>query len=115
LPTNQHWRLASDFRRSIAYLDIETTGLGYGDMITTIAIYDGSNILHYINGQNLSDFKRDIQAYNLLVTYNGKCFDVPFIERFFNIRLDHAHIDLRYVLKSLGYTGGLKACERQLG
>ena len=27
----------------------------------------------------------------------------------------HAHIDLRYLLKSLGYSGGLKGCERALG
>jgi hypothetical protein len=27
----------------------------------------------------------------------------------------HAHIDLRYVLKSLGYAGGLKRCEKALG
>jgi uncharacterized protein YprB with RNaseH-like and TPR domain len=51
----------------------------------------------------------------VIVSYNGKCFDVPFIENYFNIRLDHAQIDLRYVLYSLGYRGGLKGCERQLG
>jgi hypothetical protein len=28
---------------------------------------------------------------------NGKSFDIPFIESFFNIRLNHAQIDLRYV------------------
>jgi uncharacterized protein len=115
LHSNQHWRLFSDFRGSVAYLDIETTGLGYGDSITTIAIYDGQNILHYVKNQNLNDFKQDIRRYNLIVTYNGKCFDVPFIERYFGITIDHAHIDLRYVLKSLGYSGGLKGCERQLG
>ena len=49
------------------------------------------------------------------MTYNGKCFDVPFIERYFNIRLNHAHIDLRYILHSLGFRGGLKGVERQLG
>ena len=32
-----------------------------------------------------------------------------------NIRLDHANIDLRYVIYSLGFRGGLKGCERQLG
>ncbi|MFC1580959.1 ribonuclease H-like domain-containing protein, partial [Thermodesulfobacteriota bacterium] len=39
----------------------------------------------------------------------------PFIESYLGISLDHSHIDLRYVLASLGYTGGLKGCERQLG
>jgi len=40
---------------------------------------------------------------------------VPFIESCFSTHLDQAHIDLRYVLKSLGYSGGLKACEKKLG
>src|SRR5215470_7778038 len=31
LKSNQHWRMFPDFRHSIGYLDIETTGLGYGD------------------------------------------------------------------------------------
>jgi uncharacterized protein YprB with RNaseH-like and TPR domain len=31
------------------------------------------------------------------------------------ITLDQVHIDLRFVLKSLGFSGGLKGCERQLG
>jgi uncharacterized protein YprB with RNaseH-like and TPR domain len=29
--------------------------------------------------------------------------------------LNQAHIDLRYILASLGYKGGLKSCETQLG
>lgn len=115
LKANQHWRLFPEFRHSIAYLDIETTGLGYGDTITTIVIYDGRQIRHYVQGENLSDFPRDIQAYGTIVTYNGKSFDVPFIERFFRIKMPHAHIDLMHILRSLGYRGGLKGCERQMG
>jgi uncharacterized protein YprB with RNaseH-like and TPR domain len=115
LPSALHWRLFPDFRRSVAYLDIETTGLGSRDDITTIALYDGKDIFHYVSGENLDHFEREIARYPVVVTYNGKCFDVPFIERFFNIRLNKVHIDLRYVLRSLGYTGGLKACERSLG
>jgi uncharacterized protein len=38
-----------------------------------------------------------------------------FIENYFGIQLNHALIDLRYALGSLGYKGGLKGCERQLG
>lgn len=115
LSSSQHWRLFPDFHHRLAFLDIETTGLAYQDEITTIVIYDGRSIRHYINGANLEEFKRDIMDYSMIVTYNGKCFDAPFIEKFFRIRLDHAHIDLRYILKDLGYTGGLKACERRLG
>ena len=116
LPVNRHWRIFPEFRESVAYVDIETTGLDMQESeITTIALYDGESVRCYVNGRNLDDFIRDIQSFSVLVTYNGKTFDVPFIERFFGTRLDHAHIDLRYVLKSLGYSGGLKRCEQALG
>ena len=116
LPSNQTWRLFPEFRNTVVYLDIESTGLEptYAD-ITTIALYDGKSIRYYINGQNLDDFKTDIQDYQLIVTYNGKTFDVPFINHYFGIELNHAHIDLRYVLASLGYKGGLKRCEAAFG
>jgi uncharacterized protein YprB with RNaseH-like and TPR domain len=114
LPSNQHWRLFSEFQQVAVFLDIETTGL-HGAEITTIALYDGQTIRYYVNGDNLDSFPADVMDYQLLVTYNGKCFDLPFIERYFGIRLPHAHIDLRYPLCSLGLKGGLKGCERQVG
>jgi len=115
LPSDQLWRLFPDFRDKVAYLDIETTGLSDEDQITTIAIYDGISIFHYVQGQNLNRFKEDIKKYSVIVSYNGKCFDVPFLQRYFKIAINQAHIDLRFVLKSLGYRGGLKECERRLG
>jgi len=116
LPSNQCWRLFPEFRNSIVYLDIETTGLDrHFNDITTIALYDRESICTYVQGQNLEDFIEDIQKYKVIVSYNGKSFDIPFIEHYFNIRLDHANIDLRYVLFSLGFRGGLKGSERQLG
>ena len=116
LAPDQHWRLFPHFRHSTAFLDIETTGLDkWGDSITTIALYDGRSIFHYVQGDNLEAFKENIQNYQVIVTYNGKCFDVPFIESYLGIRIDQVHIDLRYILKRLGYSGGLKGCERQLG
>jgi uncharacterized protein YprB with RNaseH-like and TPR domain len=115
LPTRQHWRFYPDFQDCCAFIDIETTGLFPPAEVTTAALYDGRTIRSYVNGQNLDHFARDIQDYRLLVTYNGKCFDVPFIERYFGIQLSQAHIDLRYPLRSLGFTGGQKGCETRLG
>ncbi len=116
LPTWEHWRIFKEFKNSTAYIDIETTGLDSpGNIITTIALYDGKQIRYYVQGENLDDFVEDIMQYEVIVTYNGKCFDVPFIERYFGIEMPHVHLDLRYILRSLGYRGGLKSCEKQLG
>lgn len=116
LPTGEQWRLFREYQDATAYIDIETTGIGdYGDIITTIALYDGKEIKHYINGKNLDEFSHDIMEYKVIVTYNGKTFDVPFIEKYLGVSIKHAHLDLRYILKGLGYSGGLKSCEQQLG
>ncbi len=115
LPADQVWRLFPDFRDRVAYIDIETTGLEYENMITTIALYDGLSIKWYVNGENLEEFQDDILEYSVIITYNGKCFDVPFIEKFFRIKMNHAHVDLRYVLSGLGFKGGLKGCEIAMG
>jgi len=116
LPSGQQWRLFEEFRDSVAYVDIETTGLGDADdHITSIALYDGAQVRHYVYGQNLDEFPGDLERYGMIVTYNGKCFDVPWLERHFYTRFELAHVDLRYVLASLGLRGGLKNCERQMG
>jgi len=115
LSSTEPWRIFPHYRDRTAYLDIETTGLDDYAEITTIALYDGNEVFTYVNGRNLDDFADDIQQYQVIVSYNGKSFDVPFIERYFRIRLEQAQIDLRYVLARLGLKGGLKGCEKQLG
>jgi len=115
LTSSDQWRIFPHFRNSTAFIDIETTGLGEDSEITTIALYNGSEVFYYVNGRNLEDFIKDIAKYSVVVSYNGKGFDVPFIERFFRVKLPQAHIDLRYVLSRLGFKGGLKGCEKQMG
>lgn len=116
LPSGEHWRLFGCFQEDTGYLDIETTGLGPDhNHITTMSLYGAGRIRHYVHEQNLGRFPGHAEKFKVLVTYNGKCFDVPFIQQSMGIQLPHTHIDLRYVLKSLGYSGGLKGCERQLG
>ena len=116
LPSSEEWRLFREFKNHCLYLDIETNGGDlYSGFITTIAAYDGNEIKYYVNGKNLDDFIVDVFDYEILITYNGKSFDIPFIENYFNTELNHAQIDLRYTLASLGFKGGLKNCEQQLG
>lgn len=115
LPSHELWRIFPQYRETTAYIDIETTGLGDDAELTTIALYDGKEVKHYVNGQNLEQFVDDIYRYSVLVSYNGKSFDIPFLERYFRITLNQAQIDLRYVLARLGFKGGLKGCEKMLG
>lgn len=117
LSPGELWRVFGAFKQRAVYLDIETSGLYGGvDEITVIGIYDGKQIKTFIQGVNLDSFETEITSYDLIITFNGAQFDVPFIRRQFpNITLPPAHIDLRFFLKKLGYRGGLKAIERTCG
>ncbi len=116
LPSNQVWRLYPDFAHKLTFLDIETTGSSFPSAhITTIGIYDGHAPRAFVRGRDLDAFAKAVTSDRVLVTYNGKCFDVPWIEAELGIRMPRAHIDLRYVLASLGLKGGLKSVERQVG
>lgn len=115
LAAYEQWRIFPHYRDETAYIDIETTGLAEDADLTTIALYDGKEVHYYVNGRNLEQFLDHIYRYKVLVSYNGKSFDIPFLERYFRIKLNHAQIDLRYVLARLGFKGGLKGCEKMLG
>ena len=117
LPPNESWRLYSEFADRALFLDIETTGLsGEYDDVTVIGALGDGKLALFIKGINLDEFPAYVARFPLLVSYNGSQFDVPFLRAHFpHARLDQAHIDLRFVLASLGYKGGLKAVEGRLG
>jgi uncharacterized protein YprB with RNaseH-like and TPR domain len=116
LPVREHWRLYGDFQDVTAYLDIETGPLGHGRQgITVIGLFDGREFRSFVRGHNLHTFEDYLRRYDLLVTFNGKSFDLPVIERELGIPIYQAQIDLRLFLHRLGYHGGLKRIERQWG
>ena len=51
----------------------------------------------------------------LLVTFNGKRFDVPFLEESLGIDVDLPHVDLMYPCRKIGLEGGLKTIEASVG
>ena len=116
LPASESWRVLNHSPATTAYLDIETTGLFRGvDHITTVALYDGRSLKTYVRGQNLRSLASDLRNYSLIVTYNGKCFDLPFIEDDLKFKITIPDVDLRYLCASLRWTGGLKQVESDLG
>jgi uncharacterized protein len=117
LPSAEHWRAYPLFSDSVAFVDIETTGLSQRwDRITVIGIYDGRESKTYIKDINLDEVVEEFSKYRLLVSFNGARFDLPFIKSEFpEIEFKQLHIDLMYPLRRIGYSGGLKNIEKQLG
>jgi hypothetical protein len=116
LRSRDHWRAAGEFGNEIAYIDIETTGCGWDDQITVIGLYDGYDMRAFVRGINLDGFPKAVSGARLLVTFFGSGFDLPFIHRTFpDLRLDQLHVDLCFLLRRLGFSGGLKSVEQRLG
>ena len=118
LPSGSRWRLFRNFDAEACYLDIETTGLspGYHD-VTTVSFHRGGETTTLVRGRDLTreTLTAELADAGLLVTFNGAQFDVPFLERSFDLALDLPHVDLRYPCKRVGLTGGLKDIEGTLG
>jgi len=114
LPRNESWRCFPNFEK-IVYLDIETTGLSpEGDQLTVVGLFDGQKTKSYINGQNLEELQDDLRKFDMVATFNGSLFDVPFLRKSMDgIYIPPIHIDLRFVLSSLGIRGGLKKIEQK--
>ncbi|MGV8162452.1 MAG: ribonuclease H-like domain-containing protein [Candidatus Nanoarchaeia archaeon] len=117
LQNNQHWRLYELLKDKTCFLDIETTGLSkhYND-ITLIGIHGERGTKIFMNGENLDKFEQELKKYSMIVTFNGRCFDVPFIKsKFPDVKFNQFHADLRFIMADLGFRGGLKNVERERG
>jgi len=116
-PGREHWRVLREYLPRATFFDIETTGLSwYESHATVITAYHRGDVRAFIHGRDLDSFLDLASEAELLVSFNGSCFDLPFIERTFSIpSLGRPHIDLRWVAYHAGYRGGLKAIEAELG
>jgi uncharacterized protein YprB with RNaseH-like and TPR domain len=122
----QDWRLAADFDDGrTAYLDIETDGATATQMstdedapggTTVCAVWDGIRAHVFMRKHNLHELPGYLNQYKVLCTFNGKAFDLPYLEgRFGKGFFKGAHLDLRPITRVVGLTGGLKKIEKQLG
>ncbi len=117
LPEAEHWRLYSRFPDRVAFLDIETTGLSpYAGIVTVVTVHGGGSTRSFIAGEDLEELPAYLRRFPILATFNGRHFDVPFLEACYpNLVAPPVHIDLRFVFYRLGLSGGLKRIEERLG
>ncbi|WP_415378460.1 ribonuclease H-like domain-containing protein [Halosimplex sp. TS25] len=117
-PSGSHWRCYENFREETCFLDIETTGLDQRRHdVTVVGVHSPGDTEVFVAGRDLTAqrLQRRLDDANLLVTFNGKRFDVPFLEEAFDVDVDVPHVDLMYPCRRLGLTGGLKAIETETG
>jgi uncharacterized protein YprB with RNaseH-like and TPR domain len=118
LPNKSLWRAYRNFRENICFFDIETTGLKpERNKTTTVSFYRNGESKTLIRGKDLTQEKlqEEIFQSSMLVSFNGKRFDQPFLEKNFDLNIETPHVDLMYLFKRIGYSGGLKKIEKELG
>jgi uncharacterized protein YprB with RNaseH-like and TPR domain len=106
-----------------AYIDIETTGLAYGaSEITVVGIYlyneDADDFVQFVGRDISADgILEALNGVDVIYTYNGSRFDLPFIHSQYGINLAtlFRHRDLMFDCWRKNLFGGLKGVERQLG
>ena len=116
LAAREAWRAWPEFRDSAVYLDIETDGGAWGSSVTTIGLHDRDGFTCLVKGEDLENFRDIISRYSMIVTFFGTGFDLPMLLKAFpGLSFDQIHLDLCFGLKQLGYRGGLKKIEKQMG
>jgi uncharacterized protein YprB with RNaseH-like and TPR domain/predicted nuclease with RNAse H fold/dephospho-CoA kinase len=117
LPRPEHYRIALSFPRKTLFLDIETTGLSrHYDTITMVGWSMASKYSIYVKGGNERPLRAALREAKAIVTFNGTLFDLPFLRQEFPaLQIPTAHIDLRFLARRVGLSGGQKIVERLLG
>ncbi|MGA3173292.1 MAG: ribonuclease H-like domain-containing protein [Syntrophorhabdales bacterium] len=99
-----------------AYLDIETDREGN---VCVIGIFcrPGGFVQFYGDDVTADNLEGVLGQAKTIVTFNGDRFDLPMLEKYFNIDLKGAcsSLDLFKVKKNLGLRGGLKQLEKMYG
>src|SRR5262249_25157992 len=86
------------------------------DELTIVGWVQDSAYKVYVTGDDPDQLIDALKTAATLVTFNGTLFDLRFLKRAFgDLVLPPVHIDLRYLARRAGLTGGQKAIETALG
>jgi len=115
LPGREHWRLYRAFADRAVFFDIETDGSDE-QLPTAVSLFDRDGLHVFVRGQNLSGLPAALAKRSIWVTFNGSCFDVPVLRRHFpRLVSPELHLDLRFIGRRVGLSGGLKQIEGEVG
>lgn len=116
-PLRDKLALCHEHPRRVLFLDIETTGLShFYDEITIVGWALNGRSGTFIKGKEPVELIAAARAAAAVVTFNGIRFDQRFLKQEFpDVQLPEAHIDLMYLCRRVGLTGGQKAIESELG
>ncbi len=111
LKPSEHWRLYDEFSEDALFLDIESDK----ETITVIGMHDCNGTKSMVGIIDKKSFMQNLANCRLIVTFNGRAFDIPVLENYFGIKISHPHIDLFHLCRRIGLSGGLKEVETKLG
>lgn len=117
LGSQNAWRLIPHCEDSIAYIDIESNGMGMPPQAQSTAIavsFRGKLYVEHEKAEKRKLFEMLHDEAKMWVSFNGLTFDLPFLRREFKMPFDQAHVDLRVWLRRLGMKGGLKKIQAAL-
>jgi len=117
LSPREFYRIALAFPYKTLFLDIETTGLSkYYNTITIVGWSVGKDYGVYIQGDSDESFRQALEKAEIIVTFNGSLFDIPFLRRKMSaLKIPQCHVDLRFLSKRVELSGGQKVIETMLG
>lgn len=117
LPQREHYRIALTVPEKTVFLDIETTGLSqYYDHTTIVGLSSNDGYYCHIRHAGRERLREILSEAKCIVTFNGTLFDLKFVRKEFSeLPLPKAHVDLRYLARSVGLSGGQKTVEQKLG
>lgn len=117
LPVREHWRVLVENLHRAVYVDIETTGLSPKmSAVTVIGTIADARLSQWRWPERNHKAIKILNDAPLLVTYNGKRFDLPFLRQHFpDLQPRGAHIDLRDLASAAGVGGTQKEVEERLG
>ena len=115
LPAGHRVRVLKEYWNEALFYDIETDGMSVSSGITCISALRGGEMRSFWRGHNLEGFLAEWAKARILVSFNGKRFDTPFVCKTFGLTSVPPQIDLMDEARYYGLRGGLKSIEQQVG